>query len=71
MKSKRLAIVTDAVVAHHVTPIRISLPAGLRTADVVKATMLVARSAFDEFVHEDTSEIDEKLKDMGVRWEVL
>jgi hypothetical protein len=71
MKSKRLAIVTEAVVAHHVTPIRISLPVGLRTADVVKATMLVARSAFDDFVHEDTAEIDEKLKDMGVRWKVL
>ena len=71
MKSKRLAIVTDALVADYVTPIRISFPADLRTADVVKATMLVARSAFDEFVHEDTSEIDEKLKDMGVRWKVL
>jgi hypothetical protein len=33
--------------------------------------MLVARSAFDDFVREDTAEIDEKLKDMGVRWKLL
>ena len=66
MKSKRLAIVTEAVVAHHVTPIRISLPVGLRTADVVKATMLVARSAFDDFVQRQTAEYRDASREIGL-----